>query len=52
MFIEKQKKQEEIEITPDEELHNFLQDLKKEKDQRDKYKAITGKEAPRSLNYA
>jgi len=30
-------------------LHNFLQDLKKEKETREKYKAITGKEAPREL---
>jgi len=38
-------------ITPEEELHNFLKEVKKEKDQREKYKAITGKEAPRELTY-
>jgi len=47
--IEKDKKKLEEEITPEEELHNFLQDLKKEKETREKYKAITGKEAPREL---
>jgi hypothetical protein len=36
-------------ITPEEELHNFLHDLKQEKENREKYKAITGKEAPREL---
>ena len=49
MHIEKDKKGKDDDITPEEELHNFLQDLKKEKEQREKYKAITGKEAPREL---
>ena len=48
--IEKDKKKQEDDITPEEELHNFLQDLKKEKETREKYKAITGKEAPRELS--
>ena len=48
--IEKDKKKQEEDITPEEELHNFLQDLKKEKETRERYKAITGKEAPRELS--
>lgn len=50
-FIEKQLKKAEEEISPEEELHNFLQDLKKDKDQRVQYKMITGKEAPSTLNF-
>ncbi len=49
--IEKDKKKQEEEKAPEEELHNFLQDLKREKETREKYKAITGKEAPRELTY-
>lgn len=49
---EKRKKKQIEEITPEEELHNFLQDIKQEKEQREKYKMITGKEAPRNLNMA
>ncbi len=51
LFLEKDKKKQEEEITPEEELHKFLQDIKKDKDQREKYKAITGKEAPRELKF-
>ena len=51
LFLLGKKKQIE-EITPEEELHNFLQDIKQEKEQREKYKMITGKEAPRNLNMA
>lgn len=47
----KDKKKQEEEFAPEEELHNFLQDLKREKETREKYKAITGKEAPRELTY-
>lgn len=36
-------------MAPEIELHNFLEDLKREKEVREKYKAITGKEAPREL---
>jgi hypothetical protein len=46
----KDKKKMEEEMTPEVEIHNFLEDLKKEKEAREKYKAITGKEAPRELN--
>jgi|1048.fasta_scaffold207337_1 hypothetical protein len=49
--VGKDKKKMDEDITPEEELHNFLKDLKKEKDTREKYKAITGKEAPRELTY-
>jgi hypothetical protein len=50
-FIGKDKKKGDDDITPEEELHNFLKDLKREKDTREKYKAITGREAPRELTY-
>jgi hypothetical protein len=52
LILEKDKKKGEVEdITPEEELHNFLQDLKREKEVKEKYKALTGKEAPRELTY-
>lgn len=38
-------------MTIEEEFHNFLKELKGEKDQKEKYKAITGKEAPRDFNF-
>lgn len=47
----KDKKKGDDDITPEEELHNFLKDLKREKDTREKYKAITGREAPRELTH-
>ena len=51
IYLEKDKKGGKFdeEFAPEEELHNFLQDLKREKEQREKYKAITGREAPREL---
>ena len=38
-------------MTIEEDFHNFMKDLDTEKKQREKYKAITGKEAPRDFNY-
>lgn len=53
VFIEGKDKKKgggpEEDVTPEEELHNFLQDLKKTKETREKFKAITGREAPRDL---
>lgn len=48
--IEKINKKQDEEITPEEELHNFLLDLKQGQEQKEKYKAITGKDAPRDLS--
>eukprot|EP00347_Sterkiella_histriomuscorum_P011570 403371954 len=49
----KKKKQQAEEITPEEELHIFLQTLKEEKEQKAKFKAITASgEGPRLVSYA
>ena len=37
----KNKKKQYEEVTIEEDLHNFLQDLKKDKETKEKYKALT-----------
>lgn len=50
-LIEKKKVVEVEEVPIEEEFHNFMKELKVEKECKEKYKAITGKEPPRDFNY-
>lgn len=51
-LLEKRNKhQEKEEITMEEELHNFLKDMEKQREQKDKMKSITGGSEIKALTY-